>query len=287
MGLWTPQNTFAALSGNVNASTLDANFGDAYNYPQYCTSVSGTNALTMTAPQSFSAYAAGMRFGFVASANNTGAVTIDVNGKGAVAVNWGGVALVRNQIVVNCFYEVFYDGSVFRLMGATAPFFLVATATGGGATYDMSMNTSVFYEYLMILDKVVPVTAGTALYMRFGTGGVYDAGANYNFARSSVNSIAVGADGGLEGANEMRIIGDTDNAAFYGCCGQVRFRNGLSGQGMVCEFDTSSNSSTFHFTRWTGAGINTTAATRNQVRLLFSAGNISSGNVYLYGYVAR
>jgi hypothetical protein len=50
----------------------------------------------------------------IASAN-TGAYTLNVNGLGAVAVTYLGVALVANSLLASQFYSVMYDGTVFEL----------------------------------------------------------------------------------------------------------------------------------------------------------------------------
>jgi hypothetical protein len=109
--------------------------------------VGGTaNALTANLSPAITAYAAGQRFTFVATATNTGATTLAVNGIASpkdIKVNSsaGVAACVGGEIINACSYEVFYDGTQFILqnptrlpdaltLGATA----TLTSTDAGAT---------------------------------------------------------------------------------------------------------------------------------------------------------
>ena len=60
----------------------------------------------------------GDKFVFIASATNTGAVTLNVNALGAVAVlSADGWALTGGEIRVNQIVELYYDGTNFRFPG--------------------------------------------------------------------------------------------------------------------------------------------------------------------------
>lgn len=92
---------------------------------------SGTNTLTLTIPN-MSAYLPGVPIRFIVANNNTGAVTLNINSIGAVAINkvasTGIAALVGNstgygsELVANQIAEVAYDGSVFQLRGQAGRF---------------------------------------------------------------------------------------------------------------------------------------------------------------------
>jgi hypothetical protein len=78
------------------------------------TSGGTANAQTLTLSPAITAYAAGQRFGFFAVATNTGALTININGVGAKAVQWRNLALTGNEIEINSAVEIVYDGTAFQ-----------------------------------------------------------------------------------------------------------------------------------------------------------------------------
>lgn len=97
------------------------NFRDELNGSFSYVSAGGTgNAITITLPISPGSYAGGLKFRFKATANNSGATTINVNGLGAknlqkyTAGTLG--ALASGDIVNGGVYEVVYDGTQFQLL---------------------------------------------------------------------------------------------------------------------------------------------------------------------------
>ena len=78
------------------------------------TSGGTANAQTLTLSPPITAYAAGQRFGYFAVATNTGALTININGLGAKAVQWRNLALTGNEIEINSAVEIVYDGTAFQ-----------------------------------------------------------------------------------------------------------------------------------------------------------------------------
>lgn len=87
---------------------------------QYLSSVSGSNTITANSSISPTAYAAGQTFNFIAVANNTGAVTINISGLGAKNIykrnSGGNVALTSGDIVSGQVYTIIYDGTQFELI---------------------------------------------------------------------------------------------------------------------------------------------------------------------------
>lgn len=73
------------------------------------------NALTIALAPALLAYSAGLPLRFKASANSTGAVTLNVNGLGAVPLSPASFRLKNGST-----YEVVYDGVSFALVGAYA-----------------------------------------------------------------------------------------------------------------------------------------------------------------------
>lgn len=100
------------------------------------------DVITLTLVPAITAYVAGMRVHFVAGANNTGAVTINVNAVGAVAIERLGNALASGDIVSGDVIDLIYDGTAFQLMSPrrniqSATFVdltVTSTATFAGAT---------------------------------------------------------------------------------------------------------------------------------------------------------
>jgi hypothetical protein len=84
----------------------------------WCGTATGTaDAIAITPSPAITAYAAGQEFTFLASADNTGATTIAVNGLSTKAVQLKGVALAAADIANGLLYTVTYDGTQFQLGG--------------------------------------------------------------------------------------------------------------------------------------------------------------------------
>lgn len=78
------------------------------------------NAITGTVTPTLDAYAAGMGFIFIAGANNTGAVTINIDSRGEKDVrDADNAALASGAIVSGRMYLIRYDGTRFRLLSST------------------------------------------------------------------------------------------------------------------------------------------------------------------------
>jgi len=118
MALWNLPHAFATLSGNQPASKLDDNFDALAITPQYAIAASGTNAIAITVPIPFTAYAIGMMFTCIAPATNTsGTVTLNVNSVGAVTVvKDNNNSLDLGDIVGGSAVSFYYDGLKFHLL---------------------------------------------------------------------------------------------------------------------------------------------------------------------------
>lgn len=76
------------------------------------------DALTLTTTYGMTTFVLGQRIAFKATAANTGAATINVNGLGAKAlVRQTGAALAAGDIVSGSIYEAIYDGTSFQIIG--------------------------------------------------------------------------------------------------------------------------------------------------------------------------
>lgn len=90
--------------------------------------VAGSNAITANSDPVSTAYALGQVYHFVAAADNTSAVTININGLGVKSITKAGDdPLGMYDLRVGQAYAIFYDGTKFQLSSsssqATAGFF--------------------------------------------------------------------------------------------------------------------------------------------------------------------
>jgi len=120
---------------NVGVATLRSQYATAGQVQDSAATllsgISGTNTIVATAPLTMSAYATGQTFTFISAANNTGAVTININAIGAKAITKGGaVALVSGDISAGVPYQIYYDGTQFQLLAVT----YVPSGTGAVTT---------------------------------------------------------------------------------------------------------------------------------------------------------
>jgi hypothetical protein len=98
----------------------------------YVGTVGGTaDAITLTPSPAIAAYAAGQRFVFIAGGNNTGAVTVNVSGKGVKDLTKDGVtALAAGDILSGALVTMQYDGTQFQLLSV-----LGAVKTGNNIAF--------------------------------------------------------------------------------------------------------------------------------------------------------
>ena len=115
-------NIFATQpSGNVPASYLDVDFAliaDAGTFSNYFVDSGAANAYVVTfAAGETGSLTAGLMIQFLASADNTGASTLAVNGMTAKNItNYDATALTAGQIKANAVVMVIYDGTQFKLV---------------------------------------------------------------------------------------------------------------------------------------------------------------------------
>ena len=116
-------NIFATQpAGNVPASYLDVDFAliaDAGTFSNYFVDTGAENAYVVTfATGETGSLSAGLSIQFKASADNTGASTLAVNGMTAKNItNYDASALAAGQIKTGAVVSVMYDGTQFKLVG--------------------------------------------------------------------------------------------------------------------------------------------------------------------------
>jgi hypothetical protein len=136
----------------------------------YVAGAGTANAQTITLSPAVLALVAGQTFRFLPSVSNTGALTLNVNGLGATAVQYKGKACVGGEVVQNVPAEVTYDGTQFQLanhgggwadFSASATYSAATTMTFTGVT----TNTWKYQRHGKRVDIIVNATGtlgGTA-----------------------------------------------------------------------------------------------------------------------------
>lgn len=113
----------------VHASWLNDANTDTYNT---LSNVVGTNSITATGPVSFTTYNTSTWFKFLPAGNNTGAVTLNINGLGAIPVTKSGTTpLITGDLIIGVLVTLYFDGTRFQL---TNPNTLSVANGGTGAT---------------------------------------------------------------------------------------------------------------------------------------------------------
>lgn len=85
------------------------------------TSGGSANAQTLTYTVAPDAYRTGDVYTFIAGFTNTGATTLNINGKGAKSIKLGARNLVGGEIVVGRAVTIAYDGTNFQLISSSLP----------------------------------------------------------------------------------------------------------------------------------------------------------------------
>jgi hypothetical protein len=123
-------------AGNASASAAAAAasaLASAVNAPLLLTGVAGTNTITANTTPTTTAYSTGQLFKFIAINDNTGAMTVNVDGVGAAAMTKNGTeALAPGDVQA---------GQAYLLLRDAVGNFQLSGGSGGGATAG-----GVFYE---------------------------------------------------------------------------------------------------------------------------------------------
>lgn len=248
--------------GDGTASTDSVNLGQvADGVLTYGGVATGSaNAIVISPAPGIATYEVGQMFSFKAAANNTGAVTVNVNGVGAGAVTWpDGSALVADDIVSGGMYEIEVAAAtpVFHMQtGAN----VAATQAAGNSTrkiattafvqgvaakvYVQTFTSSGTYTpHAGMVNCIIEAWGGGG-----GGGGVRGATSNYvgggggggggyvwhlataaEIGTSKVVTIGSGGAGGVAGANNGSSGGDTS-------VGSLCIAKGGSGGGSADPF---------------------------------------------------
>lgn len=134
-----PMNGYLVTELGSPASRTDAMSLESvvYSRGSYAGTAGGTgNAITLTPSQALTAYSAGMRYFFIASASNTSATTVNISSLGVKNLTKQfGVALSAADIISGQVVEIFYDGTQFVMLGGAYAEGSWTPSVGGSATY--------------------------------------------------------------------------------------------------------------------------------------------------------
>jgi len=116
------------------------------------------DVITLAANQTLTALTTGANFTFVASGNNTGAVTVNVDAIGAVDLKTvAGAALKAGDLVADGIYNIRYDGTNYQLNASRGDVVGPAGATDKSvALYDGATGR-------LLKDGIAPSTSGNVL----------------------------------------------------------------------------------------------------------------------------
>jgi len=278
------------------------------------TAVSGTNTITATAaPALTGALDGNMNFILKPAATNSGAVTLNVNGSGAVAVvDAEGTALTAGAIRINANYLLHYDSGIAKyvVVGYTPAAVVVVgsklisrvqlTAARGsidfvhGATPTDGVGQvvldSTYDAYEIIISGCNPATDDVEAWFRVGTGGgpTYQTTGYTSYARMSAG--ASGAD--IASATEVAVKMTRQSATVdVGNLSSERFDANIqfsdpsnSTRKWLCRGQSSYDSAAGSIAGGHFVGGYNTAVAITALRFQFESGNISIGGVAcLYG----
>lgn len=146
-----------------------------------------------------------------------------------------------------------------------------------------TMDTARYNGFLIRFLNVLPATNTVDLRVYIGTGGVFDVN-TYNWVRAVTSTASATVDpvSGVAdpyitaGASVGNDAASPINGFFY--------YSELSGSHRV-QWDITYITAAGAFVRISGGGEDTNASARDQIRFLFSSGNIASGSMSLYGFM--
>lgn len=163
------------------------------------------NVITLTLStlgKAITAYAEYQAFTFKPSGNNTGAVTLNVDGKGAKAVkkNDAGslVDLATDDFRTGIPVTVIYDGTQFIASisaaggGGLVPLLELTASTSASLDFTSVMDNTLYIDYILKLEDIVMSATTTDMLLRFSdnNGVSYASGANNYNTSSNVLEIS-------------------------------------------------------------------------------------------------
>jgi hypothetical protein len=233
----TTLNRLRVGDGSTAGGIVLPNVPDIQKQVHTFPTVGGTgNAITLTNGIPVLAYAAGLKQTFKATANNTGATTINVDGLGTKNVykmNSGALgAIASGDIVSGGIYDVMYDGTQFQIKAiAEGPYSsgaitLLSTQNPSGAsTVDFTSNINSTYSKYIV--ECTNLTGGAHLQALIQQGGSFLTGSAYEYGGQSISQG--GTTASVSGSNAAQFdLGNILDSTRPSVCTFVFFRPDLS-----------------------------------------------------------
>jgi len=155
-----PMGGFKFTGAGLGVARTDfATFGQLQDSAgSLLTAVAGTNTITATLTN-LAAYAAGQVFTLIPTGANTGAVTLNINSLGAIAVTQNsGLALDGNEFVVGAAYQLIYDGTRFLIVNMPGKILQTSYYIDGG-----NSTTSTAYVNVSALFWTITPKSATSI----------------------------------------------------------------------------------------------------------------------------
>jgi hypothetical protein len=249
------------------------------------TSTLGTN--TITARQlklPLTAYAGSQVFTFIPSQTNTGAATINIDGLGAKNIMAMGSSAIGRELVIGLPVAVQYDGTQFNLMTRQPGKVLVAILTASSsASLTFAGLSSAYDKYEFEMENIVPASNGAIFSAQVGLGSLN--GTTYQSQLTGLQGATTAFAAYTTGTTEIWIAGNVGSTAGRNLSGLFTLHN-PSAAGTykmtttyACTVDSAGNTQGLI---GTGAWLGGTGAL-DRVTFAFSAGNIASGAIYVFG----
>lgn len=298
------------FTGNSIGVTIDDVQNQSYTY---FVDTGAVDAYVITPSPAIAAYADGQRFTFEPANTNTGASTIAINGLSAIAIEKGAaLALEAGDLqagvpaefviadVVGTTYAQLVSPPVLDNADRGSSMTLLASVTASAsASADFTTNiTSTYKHYRIIGTGLVPATDGAFLWCRTDA----NAGASFDTGVSDYEWCLSGLRGGT---TVPTVFDEGDGAdAQIVLTGNVAAGTGVgsaAGESISFIFDLydPADTATITLCSWTatwrnsevtgrisrcaGSGTRNSAALVDAVQFLFSTGNITSGELRMYG----
>lgn len=248
----------------------------------------GTDTITLTLPYAPSAYAEYQKLTFKPAANNTGAVTVNVNSLGAKDIQKDDgsgtlVALEANDLKANIPVDIIYDGVRFILNqgggGSNKEYVLLSEQDVTNVTsidFDGTLINNDFQRYEFYYSDVLATAAGNALYARASVdgGSSYSTASSYQIIGGSTGTFVPLAIDFLQttgsGASGELIFHNVNNINGFKYANSRAFMSNTSSVRTYEERDVA----------FSGSPFNTNAI--NGIRFFMAVGNIT-GKIRLYG----
>ncbi|KUG24584.1 hypothetical protein ASZ90_005614 [hydrocarbon metagenome] len=130
------------ISGQIVTITYDGTYYqlETGSKNKYAVGSGSGNAIILTLSPALTAHVAGMDISFKANHTNTGAVTIDINSLGAVALKkLGSLALEANDIISGQIVTIAYDGTYYQVKSISSSE-RYAVSTGSDNAYLLTLS---------------------------------------------------------------------------------------------------------------------------------------------------